>query len=199
MWLWLLFSSIAAAQDYVNNPVFHFERWQPAVTQYVKPYPSQARSSPQVWSGQNSFSPKELEDLQFNPGSDLEELFRIGLGPRRKRRSERTFDSNAHKVVTKTIETLMDMPLFCWKIFVNCQIFPKHICCPAMYQAKKKQKKKQKQKPERSKREVDPLFGIPIVAQKRNDYKHDEGIKHYQEWKPYSPYYIGLPGYDERK
>jgi hypothetical protein len=41
---------------------------------------------------------------------------------------------------------------------------------------------------------VDPDFGITIVKpEKRNDYY----ALQQQQWKPYSPYYIGLPGFSK--
>jgi hypothetical protein len=46
----------------------------------------------------------------------------------------------------------------------------------------------------RTQRDVDPDFGITIVKpEKRNDYY----ALQQQQWKPYSPYYIGLPGFSK--
>ena len=38
------------------------------------------------------------------------------------------------------MQHMIDMPLFCWKIFVNCQIYKNHVCCPLMPKKKKKKK-----------------------------------------------------------
>ena len=38
------------------------------------------------------------------------------------------------------MQHMIDMPLFCWKIFVNCQIYKNHVCCPIMPEKKKKKK-----------------------------------------------------------
>ena len=123
------------------------------------------------------------------------------------------------------------MPLFCWKIYVNCAAFEKHVCCSVMQKKKKRNlikeeslialteenrkkidqnsKKRDQNGNEndqngeenagkgfltRQKRNVDPLFGIPIKAQMRKD---DIQYNQQQSYRPYSPYYIGLPGYQK--
>ena len=62
------------------------------------------------------------------------------------------------------LQHLAHMPLFCWKINVKCADKPNgflKICCPV---SKKKPKLKQRRSLPRTSREIDPLFGIPIVT-----------------------------------
>ncbi len=139
-----------------------------------------------AWSGSGLITENNSGEI-FYPGDYLN----LSTGPRRRRSEEsRTLPD----IVTKTVKEFLDLPLFCWKFVVNCRIFPKHICCPVMPDEMKKKKRKRKRNPTKSNpastrdaRGFDPIFGIPIV-EKRSDILNSR----VQEWKPYSPEYIGM-------
>ena len=117
------------------------------------------RKSPYPWKGEpmsrNFDSSKVME---------LGTAIKLAHGPRRRRDEKEARKPGK----LSAIKDFLHIPLFCWKMIVNCKLFPRHICCPVM--------------PKRTKRSehYDPLFGIP-VANPNN-----------QVWKPYSPYYMGL-------
>ena len=97
---------------------------------------------------------------------------------------------------------MAQMPLFCWKIFVNCDNSPNHTCCP-------KRKPRDKRSLPRTGRDIDPQFGIQIISQpqKQQNFDPQFGIPivaqpqrrqdFVQRWKPYSPYYIGMKGFQK--
>ena len=171
--------------EYINNPVFeyqyHDDRGGPILS-YVHQY--RPKSSLSSWTGSNIYNDKVKN--QFLPGQFIAQQ-KFGFGPRRKRRSPLT-----PKIITNAFKHLMEMPLFCWKIYVNCMVYPKHICCPVLPAKNTKPLRKS-----RKNRAVDfdiPM-SVPIEATKRSDtYQTSHEL---QEWKPYSPYYIGLDGHNK--
>ena len=76
-----------------------------------------------------------------------------------------------------SIKDILKIPLFCWKMIVNCRMFPRHICCPVMPASSRRRRRS-------AERRYDPLFGIPVAVAADG---HNQ-----QLWKPYSPAYIGL-------
>lgn len=147
------------SQEWATNPIFQFEAYPTQkvasivpITEYVGNYPNPGyiRDSPNAWSGQAAYYPPEKIDQFFLPG--LLERSKLGFGQRgnRKKRSDkdvkpRTFVPSS-KLIKKTFQQLLEMPLFCWKFMVNCRIFPRHICCPIMPSKKKKKNKTKKTK-----------------------------------------------------
>ena len=181
--------------EYVNNSVFeyHFhDNGQAPVLSYVHQYRLNNKPSisiPGSWTGHNVYNDKV--ENQFLPGQFIAQ-HRLGFGPRRRKRSA----LNTPKIITNAFKHLMEMPLFCWKIYVNCLAYPKHICCPVLPDKSTKPIRRRKPRKIRA-----ATFDIPMVeaveASKRSDtYKTTHEL---QEWKPYSPYYIGLDGHDEPK
>ena len=197
----LLLAKIAIAQDnigksqlglqpslnspeYVNNTVFEYnyhDHGQVPISSYIHQYISKLKPMPNIlkaWTGSSTYN--DQVESQFYPGEILVQQ-PLGLGPRRRKRSA----LNAPKIITKAIEHLLEMPLFCWKIYVNCLVFPNHICCPI-----------QKKKPRRTRRNFDIPMSVPKedLTRRSDEYQTSHEFQR-QEWKPYSPYYIGLQGY----
>ena len=175
---------------WVNTSVFQYnfyDNGQPPILSYIhqyRPKPKPVSKLPQFWMGSSTWG-NEVEN-QFYPGVTLPK-FELGLGPRR-RRKRGAF--SAPKIITKAFEHLLEMPLFCWKIYVNCLAFPNHICCPVSYNDKAKRKTRA------------AIFDIPMSlpkqATKRSDLYQTSNLPvQRQQWKPYSPYYIGLKGYEK--
>lgn len=160
------------SQDYLNTPVFNYTfsegQFQPPILEYFKKnHQKYQRDSPKAWTG----SPVQDPILG---GLLLGEDVKSGgfIGPRKKRStiSLSTSNEKARQIIRDALNHMLNMPLWCWKIYVNCIKYSNHACCP-------------KRRPRRSKREdVTVVYG---VTQRRSD----------QTWKPYSPYYIGLPGF----
>ena len=56
-----------------------------------------------------------------------------------------------------TIKDFLHVPLFCWKMIVNCRIFPRHVCCPVMVKSssvpkKRKYRRRRRRGPKKSKK-----------------------------------------------
>ena len=56
-----------------------------------------------------------------------------------------------------TIKDFLHVPLFCWKMIVNCRIFPSHVCCPVMVKSssvpkKRKYRRRRRRGPKKSKK-----------------------------------------------
>ena len=49
-----------------------------------------------------------------------------GFGPRRKKRDN-------EEEIKDIFVHLAHMPLWCWKIYVNCAVYKNHVCCPVMH------------------------------------------------------------------
>ena len=73
------------------------------------------------------------------------------------------------------------------KVYINCIAFPSHICCMRLRKRTAATTTPLTSK-SRPTRDVDSLFGIPIVKSSKRQDEH---------WKPYSPYYIGMQGYSK--
>ena len=107
---------------------------------------------------------------------------RMSHGPRKKR-------SATKKDIEKLIDfkkKLMNIPLYCWKVLINCKRYRAHVCCPIMpdFLRFEEDIEKDKLASERRKRSIkyyDPLFGIPIS---RPSLSHQIQRR---QWKPYCP------------
>ena len=174
------------SHEYVNNTVFEYnyhDHGPEAITSYIHQYVTKLKpvaKTLKAWTGSSTYG--DRVENQFYPGQILAQ-HPLGLGPRRRKRSA----LNAPKIITKAFEHLLEMPLFCWKIYVNCLVYPNHICCPVP---------KRKKKPSRKGRSFDIPMSVPkeYLTRRSDEYKTSHELQR-QEWKPYSPYYIGLPGY----
>ena len=126
---------LVLGQDYASNPVFSFEQFEQSehtqipVKSYARnfPNPTYSREMPNSWMGNPIFEIPTLD--HFKPGNSQQSSDKLGLGPRRRKRH----DVNARKDVQGVIHHLVHMPLWCWKIYINCAVFPKHVCCPIMH------------------------------------------------------------------
>ena len=75
---------------------------------------------------------QKSNEIYENPTGNLKTLLnKNGFGPRRKKRHDEI--AMAKDNIEGVIHHMIHMPLWCWKIYVNCAIFPKHVCCPVMY------------------------------------------------------------------
>ena len=90
---------------------------------------SYERSNPVTWWDHMDSSP--YRTVIQTPGTrgetkilNLSYRPRISHGPRRKR-------SHGQFAVQKLREFL-DIPLYCWKVLINCKRFRNHVCCPVM-------------------------------------------------------------------
>ena len=172
------------SHEYVNNTVFEYnyhDHGPEAISSYIHQYVTKLKpvaKTLKAWTGSSTYG--DRVENQFYPGQILAQQ-PLGLGPRRRKRS----GLNAPKIITKAFEHLLEMPLFCWKIYVNCLVYPNHICCPVP-----------KKKPTRKGRSFDIPMSVPkeYLTRRSDEYKTSHELQR-QEWKPYSPYYIGLPGY----
>ena len=198
---------IIIAQEYWNTKVFQYAPIlgnQTKVTKYAFQKHSihkYERQNPTIWSGNGIIYPDSEEFTKLGetkPGKEGHNLIRkctknqqlfftilkilLGFdGPRRRKRSD--LDQNP---------TSFKYPLWCWKIFVDCYVFPKHVCCGL-------------KKPNRQKRKAvenslyvvygktKPAFGMPQNSDRRSDVQQNA-----YDWKPYSPFYIGMPGYKSK-
>ncbi len=200
--LLLPFVSLTSAQDYVTNPVFEFQGVADEVYPFpIKDYhlskypnPKYARSSPEPWAGQSQYSFSQ-DDILLLGNHDMPGF----KGPRRRKRSALN-TKKATQVLKEAWQHLLEMPLFCWKIYVNCAAFPNNVCCPVMHKVRRQSNRDKRATTSLA----DPLinFGtmssadvsVTSLAQKR------QGVakaRSYEDWRPFSPYYIGMPGYSK--
>lgn len=101
---------------------------------------------------------------------------RISHGPRRRRKRTATTTTDVIEHFGDKLHDFLDIPLFCWKVLINCRRFRTHVCCPVMPDYMKPPAPSRKRK--RTRREAlvsnakvhtDPLFGIPLAGIKRSD------------------------------
>lgn len=167
------FSSVKC-QDFVNTPVFHYQgHYKAPIVEYLNKNHQQIkyqRDSPDNWSGLQG----PLVQNQLLLGEDV--VQQGFIGPRKKRSAT---NEDARKIIKDALDHMLNMPLWCWKVYINCLEQPDHVCCP---------RKRETQLLKRSKRE-DHVTLVYGVSQRRSDHV----------WKPYSPYYIGLPGFKKPK
>ena len=91
---------------------------------------SYERSNPVTWWDHVDSSP--YRTVYRTPETDssrgrilnLSARPRISHGPRRRR-------SNG-KLAVQKLREFLDIPLYCWKVLINCRRFRSHVCCPVM-------------------------------------------------------------------
>lgn len=106
---------------------------------------------------------------------NLSSRSKLSHGPRRRRSNVRSVQEGL-----KHIKKYLHVPLFCWKVLINCHRFQGHVCCPVMPDFLRPQSNEDGSGKRRSKRSLrppyrDPLFNIPLanpyplVIQRRQD------------------------------
>lgn len=100
-----------------------------------------------VDSAKNASKERTILDLSYRP--------RISHGPRKRSAEGAAANDNGGNGnggiighFQDKIEDFLDIPLYCWKVLINCHRFRNHVCCPVMpdYMRPKKKKKRSKKK-----------------------------------------------------
>ena len=126
-------------------------------------YDSKGSTVERVGTEQGSYerhSPEPWHGLPMTRHVDSREVLELGRwtslsqGPRRRKKR-----SLKAKTI-KDIKEFLHIPLFCWKMIVNCRIFPRHVCCPVMPSLGKKGAKRRTRKKKRRKQKMSSARAI---------------------------------------